>query len=85
MKDADSVMLRNVEDEAREVVDKLERALKAHESPKKTPDVMNMMINAKTLVNKLKHNLNVRITHTLRWTCSVRCSSSTMESRSSCC
>ena len=60
MKDADSVVLRNVEDEAKEVVDKLERSLKAHESQKKTPEVVNLMINAKTLVTKLKHNLNVR-------------------------
>ena len=32
MKDVDSVVLRNVEEEAKEVVDKLERSLKAHES-----------------------------------------------------
>ena len=80
MKDTESVVLRNVEEEAKDVVDKLERSLKAHESPKKTQEVVNLMKSAKTLVTKLKHNLNVRRI-LLRWICSERCSSSTTELR----
>ena len=41
------------------VVERLERALKAHESEKKTPEVLNLMSTAKGLVTKLKHNLSV--------------------------